>query len=50
MAVGPAPASRRRGVAPVELTPAAAVAYLAGPRAAYITGQTLLLDGGLVSY
>jgi NAD(P)-dependent dehydrogenase (short-subunit alcohol dehydrogenase family) len=29
---------------------AAAVAYLAGPRAAYITGQTLLLDGGLVSY
>ena len=27
-----------------------AVCYLAGPRAAYITGQTLLLDGGLTSY
>lgn len=29
---------------------AAAVCYLASPRAAYITGQTLLVDGGLTSY
>jgi 2-deoxy-D-gluconate 3-dehydrogenase len=29
---------------------AAAVAYLAGPQASYITGQTLLLDGGFTSY
>jgi NAD(P)-dependent dehydrogenase (short-subunit alcohol dehydrogenase family) len=29
---------------------AAAVAYLAGPHASYITGQTLLLDGGLTAY
>ena len=29
---------------------AAAVAYLTSPQAAYITGQTLLLDGGLTSY
>ncbi len=26
------------------------VAYLAGPQASYITGQTVLLDGGLTSY
>jgi 2-deoxy-D-gluconate 3-dehydrogenase len=29
---------------------AAAVCYLASPRAAYITGQTLLVDGGLTSH
>jgi len=29
---------------------AAMVCYLAGPQATYITGQTLLLDGGLTSY
>ena len=29
---------------------AAAVCYLAGPQAAYITGQTILVDGGLTSY
>jgi NAD(P)-dependent dehydrogenase (short-subunit alcohol dehydrogenase family) len=29
---------------------AAAVCYLASPRAAYITGQTLLVDGGLTAY
>jgi 3-oxoacyl-[acyl-carrier protein] reductase len=29
---------------------AGAVAYLASPLGAYITGQTLLLDGGLTAY
>jgi NAD(P)-dependent dehydrogenase (short-subunit alcohol dehydrogenase family) len=29
---------------------AGAVSYLAGPQGAYITGQTLLLDGGLTAY
>jgi NAD(P)-dependent dehydrogenase (short-subunit alcohol dehydrogenase family) len=29
---------------------AAAIAYLAGPQASYVTGQTLLLDGGFTSY
>jgi NAD(P)-dependent dehydrogenase (short-subunit alcohol dehydrogenase family) len=27
-----------------------AVCFLAGPKSSYITGQTLLLDGGLTSY
>ena len=29
---------------------AGAVAYLAGPDGAFVTGQTLLLDGGLTTY
>ncbi len=29
---------------------AAMVSYLASPAAAYITGQTMVLDGGLTSY
>jgi len=29
---------------------AAAVCYLASPAASYITGQTLIMDGGLTTY
>jgi len=35
---------------PPSLEMTGAVAYLVSPQAAYITGQTLLLDGGLTSY
>jgi 3-oxoacyl-[acyl-carrier protein] reductase len=38
----------RRLGAPEEM--AGAIPYLASPLAAYITGQTLLLDGGLTAY
>ena len=38
----------KRTCAPEEI--AAAAVYLAGPSGSYITGQTLLLDGGLTSY
>jgi 3-oxoacyl-[acyl-carrier protein] reductase len=38
----------RRFGAPEEM--AGAIRYLASPLAAYITGQTLLLDGGLTAY
>ncbi|HEX3399939.1 MAG TPA: SDR family oxidoreductase, partial [Acetobacteraceae bacterium] len=34
--------------APEEM--AGAIRYLASPLASYITGQTLLLDGGLTAY
>jgi NAD(P)-dependent dehydrogenase (short-subunit alcohol dehydrogenase family) len=38
----------RRFADPAEI--AGAVCYLASPQAAYVTGQTLLIDGGLTSY
>jgi NAD(P)-dependent dehydrogenase (short-subunit alcohol dehydrogenase family) len=51
------PANRERMLARIPLRRfarseevAAMVCYLAGPQATYITGQTLLLDGGLTAY
>ena len=51
------PANRERMLARIPLSRfarpeevAAMVCYLAGPQATYITGQTLLLDGGLTAY
>jgi len=38
----------RRECTPDEV--AGAISYLVSPQAAYITGQTILLDGGLTSY
>jgi len=38
----------KRTCTPEEI--AGAAVYLAGPSGSYITGQTLLLDGGLTSY
>ena len=38
------------GHAVKDVETAGAVAYLGSPRAASITGQTLLMDGGLTAY